>query len=79
MPWKVRTQAGRPGDSMWNGGEGVDEVAVRAQTDSDWAGNRKTRKSVNGGALYFGGHLVRSWSKEQSGQKKWNMLRLHHS
>ena len=34
--------------------------------DSDWAGERKTRKSVSSGHIRFGHHLLRSWSKDQS-------------
>ena len=36
------------------------------QSDSDWAGERKTRKSVSSGNIRFGHHLLRSWSKDQS-------------
>ena len=39
---------------------------VRSYSDSDWAGDRRTRKSVSGGALYLGGHLVKSWAKVQT-------------
>ena len=35
------------------------------QTDSDWAGDRESRKSISGGAISYGGGLVKSWSKEQ--------------
>ena len=35
------------------------------QADSDWAGDKGTRRSVSGGAAYLGGHLLKSWSKEQ--------------
>ena len=38
---------------------------MRVQTDSDWAANKDSRRSVSGGALFIGGHLVKSWSKEQ--------------
>ena len=33
--------------------------------DSDWAGDRSTRKSTSGGALYLGDHLLKSWSTTQ--------------
>ena len=39
---------------------------ITVQTDSDWAGDRKTRKSVTGGNLRIGSCFLRSWSKEQS-------------
>ncbi len=35
-------------------------------TDSDWAGDRASRKSTSGGAMTAGVHLIRSWSKDQS-------------
>ena len=38
---------------------------VRVYTDSDWAGDRVDRKSTTGGAIVLGGHLVKSWSKDQ--------------
>ena len=36
------------------------------QRDSDWVGERKTRKSVSSGNNRFGHHLLRIWSKGQS-------------
>ena len=33
--------------------------------DSDWAGDRRTRKSTSAGAIFWGSHLIRSWSKDQ--------------
>ena len=38
---------------------------VQASADSDWAGNRMSRKSTNGGMLMVSGHLVKSWSTTQ--------------
>ena len=35
-------------------------------TDSDWAGNKTTRKSTSGGCVMFGSHLISHWSKVQS-------------
>ena len=72
----MKVQAGTPGGQSDEGsdgrgcdvldGEGMKvEGSIRAQSNSDWAANRVTRRSVNGGALYFGIHLLRSWSKEQ--------------
>ena len=34
--------------------------------DSDWAGDRKSRKSTSGGMIVWGGGLIKSWSKSQS-------------
>ena len=42
------------------------ECSVVVFTDSDWAGDKRTRKSVSGGAAMFGGHLVKQWAKQQS-------------
>ena len=39
---------------------------VRAQTDSDWAGDKKCRRSITGGNIMLGGAYIKSWSKEQS-------------
>ena len=41
-------------------------MKLTVQSDSDWAGERKTRKSVSSGNIRFGHHLLRSWSKDQS-------------
>ena len=38
---------------------------VDAFADSDWAGDKVTRKSTSGGILLFGSHLVKSWSSSQ--------------
>ena len=34
-------------------------------SDTDWAGNKLTRKSTSGGAATIGGHLIKTWSKTQ--------------
>ena len=34
-------------------------------TDSDWAGCRKTAKSTSGGVVTIGGHLIKSYSRQQ--------------
>ena len=39
---------------------------VHCFSDSDWAGDRVTRRSVSGGALYHGQHLLKCWSKQQA-------------
>ena len=36
------------------------------QSDSDWAGNKNTRKSVSVGNIRYGQHVLRSWSKGQT-------------
>ena len=41
-------------------------MKLTVQSDSDWAGERKTRGSVSSGNIRFGHHLLRSWSKDQS-------------
>ena len=35
-------------------------------SDSDWAGDRKLRKSTSGGVITIGSHYIKSWSKNQS-------------
>ena len=43
-----------------------DEVGDwRAYTDSDWAGNLKTRKSTSGGLIMLGPHCLKTWSTTQ--------------
>ena len=39
---------------------------VQAFADSDWGGDRRTRKSTSGGALQLGCHCIRTWSSTQS-------------
>ena len=36
-----------------------------AFVDSDWAGDRATRKSTSGGIVFRGHHLIKSWSTNQ--------------
>ena len=36
-----------------------------AFVDSDWGGDRKTRKSTSGGMLVVGGTCIKSWSRSQ--------------
>ena len=38
---------------------------LMAYTDSDWAGDRRTRKSTSGGCLMRGAHMVSHWSRTQ--------------
>ena len=39
---------------------------ITSYSDSDWAGDRKTRKSTSGGVITIGSHYIQSWSKNQS-------------
>ena len=39
--------------------------SVRVFTDSDWAGDRNSRKSTSGGAIVVGLHCLRTWSTTQ--------------
>ena len=34
--------------------------------DADWAGDRQSRKSVSGGMILHGKHLIKAWTKQQS-------------
>ena len=38
---------------------------MNAYADSDWAGDKVSRKSTSGGLLMIGGHLIKSWSSTQ--------------
>ena len=44
---------------------GGDITKVRVQTDSDWASDRSTRRSVSGRARRLGTYLLKTWSKDQ--------------
>ena len=37
-----------------------------AYVDTDYAGCRRTRRSTNGGLLFHGGHLIKSWATTQT-------------
>ena len=39
---------------------------LNASTDSDWAGDQRTRKSTSGGIVCLGDHSLRSWSSTQT-------------
>ena len=39
---------------------------LTAYSDSDWAGDKKSRKSTSGGVITVGSHYIKSWSKNQS-------------
>ena len=38
---------------------------INCYSDSDWAGDRISRRSVSGGAVYHGCHLLKTWAKQQ--------------
>ena len=40
--------------------------SVQVFADSDWGGDRRSRKSTSGGAILLGSHCVRTWSSTQS-------------
>ena len=46
----------------WKRGHGEWTLTV----DSDWAGDRDTRKSTSGGIVRLGGHCIKTWSSTQS-------------
>ena len=46
----------------WKNGHGGWRVCV----DSDWAGDRETRKSTSGGIIMLGEHRIKTWSATQS-------------
>ena len=35
-------------------------------SDSDWAGDRRTRKSTSGGCIWRGAHWIKAWCRGQS-------------
>ena len=42
------------------------QQSIVCHSDSDWAGDRATRRSVSGGAIFHGSHCLRTWAKMQS-------------
>ena len=44
-------------------GKGQD---VCTYTDSDWAGDKVSRKSTSGGIMFIGEHVIKSWSSNQT-------------
>ncbi len=40
-------------------------LTVTTFTDSDWAGDRKSRRSTSGGVMMLGKHVIKSWSSTQ--------------
>ena len=43
----------------------VPSSMVTTITDSDWAGERSSRKSTSGGVVCLGYHVIKSWSSTQ--------------
>ena len=41
------------------------QSVMTTYTDSDWAGCLKTARSTSGGVITMGGHMIRSWSRQQ--------------
>jgi hypothetical protein len=46
-------------------GEHAGKDILEVSTDSDWAGDKRTRKSTSGGVASFSGQAVKSWSSTQ--------------
>ena len=42
------------------------DVILHCHSDSDWAGDKASRRSISGGALYHGTHCIKTWAKMQS-------------
>jgi hypothetical protein len=40
-------------------------AVMRVYTDSDWAGDKATRRSMSGGCVFHGDHVVKTWAKSQ--------------
>ena len=41
------------------------QKTLKTYVDSDWAGDKITRKSTSGGAMCIGEHMIKSWSSTQ--------------
>ena len=42
------------------------QSCIVVQTDADWAGCRRSRKSTSGGTICIGDHCIKAWSKTQA-------------
>ena len=51
---------------MYDFSETSGKHQMTTYSDSDFAGNKETRKSTSGGMILMGGHFVKSWAKTQS-------------
>ena len=60
-----RYLVGRPRLQQWFTWQ-PSQYCIHTYTDADWAGCRDTRKSTTGGAITFGKHTLKGWSKTQS-------------
>ena len=40
--------------------------SLHALADADWAGDRRSRKSVSGGMILNGMHMIKAWTKQHS-------------
>ena len=40
-------------------------TTLRVYTDSDWAGDKGTRRSMSGGCIFHGEHAIKTWAKGQ--------------
>eukprot|EP00971_Amphidinium_carterae_P352089 6492420-Amphidinium_carterae.1 len=56
------------GDGGWDpaNSPGSERRSLKAYVDSDWATDRRDRKSISGGCLFFHGCLLHSWSRKQT-------------
>eukprot|EP00971_Amphidinium_carterae_P025254 498911-Amphidinium_carterae.1 len=45
---------------------GEERKSLKAYVDSDWATDRRDRKSISGGCLFLYGCLLHSWSRKQT-------------
>ena len=41
-------------------------IIITANSDTDWAGDKKTYESTSEGIVCIGSHYIKSWSKNQS-------------
>ena len=51
---------------VWRFAWQEEATSLHVFADSDWAGDRVSRKSTSGGAILLGSHCLRSWSSTQS-------------
>lgn len=40
---------------------------IEVYSDTDWAGCVRTRRSISGGCIMMGSHLIKGWSTTQAG------------
>ena len=61
----ARYLSGKPRLKIWFAHQAAPE-SLTVFTDSDWAGCPYSRRSTSGGALLYGAHLLKNWSKTQA-------------